>query len=88
MKKADIEDILKLYDFLDEAKIDQVFAACDLRRIPRIDPADAELCLLITSMEHLREKVDNFSLSQVRTSKYCCISEYFTKSGHLTTYTV
>jgi hypothetical protein len=62
-KKADVEDIAKLMTILDENKVTTVkFLACNLRRVPPIDPGSIDLCFMMESVEEMRKKVESLLL--------------------------
>jgi len=61
-RKLDFEDIMNLWSQLDAAKVAlPSFAAVKLKRIPTIDPSEADICALAANVGDLQQEVKNIA---------------------------
>lgn len=66
-KKLDFEDIHNLWMHLDVNKLSfPIFAAANLKRIPPVNPSEAEICALATNVSSLQQEVE--ALSNLKSS--------------------
>ena len=58
-KKKECEDLLELFDILNEAKCELPnFVATDLNNVPCIKAAEADVCVLIVKMERMQDTIE------------------------------